>query len=67
MVERLLTKVATLSEPLDMGVYNRKLIFCNFCNNTSFYDTTIDTTIAFSALMLLVGHQEKHPACKKIE
>jgi len=22
--------------------------------------------IAFSALMLLVGHQEEHPACKKL-
>jgi len=26
-----------------------------------------DTLHAFSALTLLVGHQEKHPACKKVE
>jgi len=27
----------------------------------------IDRLIAFSALMLLVGRQEGHPACKKTE
>jgi len=27
---------------------------------------TVESHIAFSALMLLVGRQEGHPACKKL-
>jgi len=42
-------------------------------HNTLYYDRSHDNAkyfkvqfIAFSALMLLVGHQEGHPACKKL-
>ena len=31
------------------------------------YEITSDFTLAFSALTLLVGRQEGHPACKKTE
>jgi len=31
-----------------------------------FYISALYVTIAFSALMLLVGWQEGHPACKKL-
>ena len=34
---------------------------------SSFTDDVMFAYIAFSALTLLVGRQEKHPACKKTE
>jgi len=32
----------------------------------AFLCTKVDAFLAFSALALLVGHQEEHPACKKL-
>jgi len=31
-----------------------------------FYGSSVMQSLAFSALMLLVGRQEGHPACKKL-
>jgi len=36
------------------------------CHNIGFIHTDSHAFIAFSALMLLVGWQEGHPACKKL-
>jgi len=41
-------------------------IFTPIKNCYYFSDTIIYNQIAFSALMLLVGRQEGHPACKKL-
>jgi len=38
----------------------------SFSFNAAFIFTCSDNNIAFSALMLLVGQQEGHPACKKL-
>jgi len=35
--------------------------------HTNFYTALYDLLVAFSALTLLVGRQEGHPACKKLE
>ena len=37
------------------------------CNETEFTGIQTMPTVAFSALTLLVGRQEGHPACKKTE
>jgi len=36
------------------------------CNETEFTGIQTMPTVAFSALTLLVGRQEGHPACKKL-
>jgi len=38
----------------------------DFCNGANIISSFVIITVAFSALMLLVGRQEGHPACKKI-
>ena len=40
---------------------------CNDCFSVPIFLDVASCYIAFSALMLLVGRQEGHPACKKLE
>jgi len=47
--------------------YPRELsfTFCDF-DTVAFLIASAFVIFAFSALTLLVGHQEEHPACKKL-
>jgi len=38
----------------------------DIANSVSFVHTSLSLPNAFSALTLLVGRQEEHPACKKL-
>ena len=40
-------------------------VFNNFCGHMLTADKRKNVLVAFSALMLLFGQQEGHPACKK--
>ena len=46
-------------------IINTKLTAISTLAVKNFWASTNDTTVAFSALTLLVGWQEGHPACKK--
>ena len=41
-------------------------MFCAYCLHVGVTGIMSDLRRAFSALMLLVGWQEEHPACKKL-
>jgi len=41
------------------------VIIINYCYNYYYYCSAFSALWAFSALTLLVGRQEGHPACKK--
>jgi len=47
-------------------MYNDYLHNNSYGVNTEQYADTAQVTFAFSALTLLIGRQEGHPACKKI-
>jgi len=42
------------------------LNYTNIVTGNTIYNGIIDILVAFSALTLLVGYQEEHPACKKL-
>ena len=48
------------------GLYVTGKSFCVSCPHVSFFNIITDHFFAFSALTLLVGRQEGHPACKKL-
>jgi len=53
--------------PHDAAFCQNSLTFCSVCYQSPFQQQTLCCAIlAFSALTLLVGWQEGHPACKKL-
>jgi len=65
-------KISHWSSPLliyklthDGWPYRDMLIYCYLL--LLWYYTRFSALIAFSAFMLMVGCQEEHPACKKVE
>ena len=56
------------SNPLQLTVYDSKCIDCDCSGNCKLKVSNVLCLchMAFSALTLLVGWQERHPACKKL-
>jgi len=62
-----MAEVCSLSSAVAVGLIVTAIVHCKITTTTVlFLRPLYGSTFAFRALMLLVGHQEGHPACKKL-